>query len=78
MRLPKLEKDYRFCLFIDALDELQEIDQKTWQDLIDMLESWTMTTSNAIKICASSREENVFYDKFLGDAASALTRPHSR
>ena len=64
VRLPGLEEKYRLCFFIDALDELEEKHQMTYQDLIHLLREWTTTSSSAIKICVSSREDSVFRDNF--------------
>ena len=55
-----LHSRYRLCLFIDGLDEYEEIDQDDAKGLVDLLYSWTKIAPESIKLCVSSREYNVF------------------
>lgn len=56
---------YRVCFFVDALDELEQTHQQLYYDLIDMLKGWITKASGTLKICVSSREDNVFQDNLL-------------
>jgi hypothetical protein len=51
---------YRFCFFIDGLDELQETTSEDHPFLVDLLNEWVAIASGALKICVTSREDNVF------------------
>ena len=59
-----------FCFFIDGLDEFKGTGGQDYGDLVDNLVSWTQNTlkdpqrSEDIKLCVSSREENVFTEGF--------------
>jgi hypothetical protein len=59
-----------FCFFIDGLDEFRGTGGRDYGDLVDTLASWTQCTredpqrSDDIKLCVSSREENVFTERF--------------
>ncbi|RSL52399.1 hypothetical protein CEP53_008087 [Fusarium sp. AF-6] len=59
------EVPFRFCFFIDGLDEYDG-------DHIDFCEYLTTILSQNIKLCLSSRPWNVFNDAFGQDAASRL------
>lgn len=52
-----------FCIFIDGLDEFQATPQVDRKDLVNLLHSWA-DTSPAVKLCVSSREDNVFMNAF--------------
>jgi hypothetical protein len=62
VRLPSLGDSHRLCFFVDALDELEGTYQQMYRDLIDLIKEWISAASGAIKICVSSREDNVFQD----------------
>jgi hypothetical protein len=54
---------YRFCIFIDGLDEFEETEIMDYKDLVEDLEEWVKTSSN-VKIILSSREYNRFLQSF--------------
>ncbi|KAG5802471.1 hypothetical protein H9Q74_009528 [Fusarium xylarioides] len=56
--------NYRFCFFVDGLDEYQTRTQDDHMDLVKRLHSWTATLPLNIKLCVSSREENPFMKSF--------------
>lgn len=55
-----------FCFFIDGLDELERAGTQDYGYLVDLLHQWTRVTPEDsqlcedIKLCVSSREDNVF------------------
>jgi hypothetical protein len=55
-----------FCFFIDGLDELERAGTQDYGYLVDLLYQWTRVTPEDsqpcedIKLCVSSREDNVF------------------
>jgi hypothetical protein len=59
-----------FCFFIDGLDEFEGGGKQDYGDLVDLLRKWTQVTPEDtelckdIKLCVSSREDNVFVDSF--------------
>lgn len=56
-----LAAKFRFCFFVDGLDEFDDPVQK--HDMIaGKLLSWTRTEHGNVKFCVSSREENAFLD----------------
>lgn len=60
-----LSQTHRLCFFIDALDE--QIDTSPQNDhkaLVDMIHHWAETFQGAVKVCVSSREDNVFTNAF--------------
>jgi hypothetical protein len=57
---PEMFETHRFCFFVDALDEYQQTNQKDYGDLMTVLQGWTAGPGDAIKICVSSRENNLF------------------
>jgi hypothetical protein len=61
--LKYLNNKYRLCFFVDALDEFQETHHQTYRDLVGQLKSWIKTSAGALKMCVSSREDNVFQNK---------------
>lgn len=62
-----LYKKHRFCFFIDGLDEYEETRQEDYKDMVNLLWSWTDAAPQAVKICVSSREYNVFMNGFSED-----------
>lgn len=60
-----LYQDNRFCLFIDGLDEYQERPNHDRGDLVELLRSWSRIPG--VKLCVSSREDNVFMNAFPTD-----------
>jgi hypothetical protein len=63
----KLYKNYCFCFFIDGLDEYEGTHQEDAKFLVDLLCSWTNLTPATVKICVSSREDNVFMNAFSAE-----------
>lgn len=55
-------KTFRFCFFIDGLDELDEEKDTTHSAIVSMLEKWTDMSAGSVKICVSSRHFPVFED----------------
>jgi hypothetical protein len=62
-----IQRSYRFCFFIDALDEQQDSHQYDHRYMVDALRKWTQISPTSIKLCVSSREENVFENAFACD-----------
>jgi hypothetical protein len=60
LRLSSLKDIYWLCFFIDALYELGATHQQNHRDLLNLLVSWCQAVADALKICVSSREDNVF------------------
>ncbi|KAI4614216.1 uncharacterized protein J4E87_009613 [Alternaria ethzedia] len=67
LRDETVQQSYRFCFFIDALDEHEDIPQYDHKHMVDELRKWTQISPNSIKLCVSSREENVFENAFAKD-----------
>ncbi|KAI4605807.1 hypothetical protein J4E83_010470 [Alternaria metachromatica] len=67
LRDETVQQSYRFCFFIDALDEYEDIPQYDQKYMVDTLRKWTQISPSSIKLCVSSREENVFENAFAGD-----------
>jgi len=59
MTHPALYAKRCYCLFIDGLDEFEGTLQQDQKFMVEKLVEWT-SLNPAIKICASSRPENVF------------------
>jgi len=62
-----LYQDARVFLFIDGLDEYEETLQDDFKAMVQLLLGWTQTAPQAVKLCVSSREENVFMNFFADD-----------
>jgi hypothetical protein len=60
-------RGYRFCLFIDALDECEETSRLGYRDMVKILRSWTESSHGAVKLCVSSREHNVFQNTLVAE-----------
>ncbi len=60
-------ESYRFCLFLDGLDEYEGTEGKDHGDLVKMLGTWTATAQDFVKLFVSSREENVFMNAFSSE-----------
>lgn len=64
------KKSRCFCFFIDGLDEFEGDGKQDYGDLVDLLRKWTQVTPEDtelckdVKLCVSSREDNVFVDSF--------------
>jgi hypothetical protein len=66
-RLIKLRNLYDkrcFCFLIDGLDEYEETRREDYKDMVDLLHSWTKSAPDDVKICVSSRDYNVFLNRF--------------
>jgi len=59
-----LYKQHCFCFFIDGLDEFEETHQVDYKAMVEILASWTKTATDDVKLCVSSRENNVFLNFF--------------
>ncbi len=62
-----LYRNHCFCFFIDGLDEYDGTHQEDAKTLVDLLYSWVKLAPETVKICVSSREDNVFINAFLPD-----------
>ncbi|KAK2736572.1 hypothetical protein CKAH01_07772 [Colletotrichum kahawae] len=60
----KVNECFRFCFFIDGLDEMEELDDFEHRHLAETLNEWSRYSSANIKFCVSSREYNVFLNHF--------------
>ncbi|KAJ4349347.1 uncharacterized protein N0V89_007961 [Didymosphaeria variabile] len=61
----KVHKTHRLCFFIDALDEQNDPSpQNDHKALVEMIQSWSESSDGALKVCVSSREDNVFMNAF--------------
>jgi hypothetical protein len=56
-------ENYRYCFFIDGLDEFDEMLQ-TYTNLINAIWSWVESSQGHLKICVSSRELPPFQLRF--------------
>ncbi|KUJ18518.1 uncharacterized protein LY89DRAFT_667608 [Mollisia scopiformis] len=62
-----MTRHHRFCFFIDGLDEYEETRQEDYKDLLDLLSKWTEAAPDDVKLCVSSREDNVFVNNFSSE-----------
>ncbi|KAM7183631.1 hypothetical protein V8F33_013461, partial [Rhypophila sp. PSN 637] len=53
---------YRFCFFIDALDQVEVDTGVGLYDLAELLRMWVNESRGTVKLCVSSRELPVFMD----------------
>ncbi|KAH8714630.1 hypothetical protein BGZ61DRAFT_587332 [Ilyonectria robusta] len=60
MRDKRLYEKHRFCYFIDGLDEHENTNHADYQDLVKFLGDFSDASEGNLKLCLSSREENVF------------------
>ncbi|KAM7189036.1 hypothetical protein V8F20_010339 [Naviculisporaceae sp. PSN 640] len=60
-------KNHCFCFFIDGLDEYEETKRNDYTAMAELLNQWAAnsSSSNAIKLCVSSRDYNAFRNAFL-------------
>jgi hypothetical protein len=54
----------RLCIFIDGLDEFVGSGQHDYRTLVDILDTWVQGSHDNLKLCVSSREENVFMNRY--------------
>ncbi|KAF2250205.1 hypothetical protein BU26DRAFT_455728, partial [Trematosphaeria pertusa] len=59
-----LHNSHRFCFFLDALDEYEGPPQQDCKEMLDSIKFWISASRGAVKICVSSREDNVFENSF--------------
>lgn len=52
--------EYRFCFFIDGLDEFEDSRGYTQSQLMQHLQRWTSNPSRNVKLCVSSRQLPIF------------------
>lgn len=62
----QLYQDLCFCFFIDGLDEYVGTHEEDHLHMIQLLCDWTKAAPEGVKICVSSREDNVFLNAFSG------------
>lgn len=62
------DSQHCFCFFIDGLDEYTETPRQDRRHLVDILKSWYEGSPGTVKLCVSSREDNVFMNAFPADA----------
>lgn len=60
VRDDNISKVFKFCFFIDGLDELDEEKDTTHSKIITILRQWADGAKDSIKICVSSRHFPVF------------------
>ncbi|KAM7218002.1 hypothetical protein V8F06_006685 [Rhypophila decipiens] len=65
-RNKEISDHHCFCIFIDGLDEFQETRRVDRKAMVQMLQSWA-EISPVVKLCVSSREDNVFMNTFSPD-----------
>ncbi|KAF2439407.1 hypothetical protein P171DRAFT_122106 [Karstenula rhodostoma CBS 690.94] len=59
---------HRLCFFIDALDEQNDSSpQNDHKALVETIQHWADSSQGALKVCVSSREDNVFTNAFRSD-----------
>ena len=54
----------RLCIFIDGLDEFVGSGQHDYRTLVDILDTWVQGSHNNLKLCVSSREDNIFMNRY--------------
>jgi hypothetical protein len=64
---PDIQDRYRFCFFIDGLDEYEGTVQEDQRHMVDFTLRWTKASRGSLKLCVSSREQNIFMDAFQAD-----------
>lgn len=62
----QLYQDLCFCFFIDGLDEYVGTHEEDHLHMTQLLCDWTNAAPEGVKICVSSREDNVFLNAFSG------------
>jgi len=62
----QLYQDLCFCFFIDGLDEYVGTHEEDHLHMTRLLRDWTNAAPEGVKICVSSREDNVFLNAFSG------------
>ncbi|KAK4212618.1 hypothetical protein QBC37DRAFT_441338 [Rhypophila decipiens] len=65
-RNKEISDHHCFCIFIDGLDEFQETTRVDRKAMVQLLQSWA-EISPVVKLCVSSREDNVFMNTFSPD-----------
>lgn len=72
-----IAEPYRFCFFIDGLDEFEDQELKH-TELAEYLREWVAYNPTGVKFCVSSREEPAFMNTFAAEQRlrlHLLTRP---
>ncbi|KAK3313992.1 hypothetical protein B0H66DRAFT_537239 [Apodospora peruviana] len=64
IRTKKLYAEHAFCFFIDGLDEYEETPQHDRKAMVELLKDWVRVSQGRVKLCLSSREDNVFMNAF--------------
>lgn len=55
-----VSKQFKFCFFIDGLDEVDEEQDTTYSEMVTILQKWADGAIGSIKMCVSSRHFPVF------------------
>lgn len=63
----ELYETRRFLFFIDGLDEYKETERRDQRHLVDMLVKWSKKSRGNLKLCVSSRENNIYMNSFSED-----------
>lgn len=59
---------HRLCFFIDGLDEQNDSSpQNDHKALVETIQHWVDSSQGSLKVCVSSREDNVFTNAFRSD-----------
>ncbi|PYH90699.1 hypothetical protein BO71DRAFT_433598 [Aspergillus ellipticus CBS 707.79] len=57
-------RHYRICFFIDGLDEYEVSENNGYLEIVQSLCEWSESVEGNIKFCVSSREYNIFMNRF--------------
>ncbi|KAF5026757.1 hypothetical protein F66182_1176 [Fusarium sp. NRRL 66182] len=63
----QLVENLCFCFFVDGLDECEEIHGQDHVYLVQLLSDWVKGSHGRLKMCISSRDYNVFLNRFPKD-----------
>lgn len=66
IRNRNLGEDRCLCFLIDGLDEFRETPEENNKFLVKLLSNWTEEAGRDLKLCVSSREYDVFLERFEG------------
>lgn len=72
VRNKRLYEDHRHCFFIDGLDEHEDTHHSDYHDLVKLLRRFSDAADGDLKLCLSSREENVFMAAYSGTPSLRL------
>ncbi|KAK3689146.1 hypothetical protein B0T22DRAFT_536141 [Podospora appendiculata] len=66
-RKQSLQNNRCFIFFIDGLDEYNETPQQDHKAVLDLLCGWVKASPGSMKLCVSSREDNIFMNNFSAE-----------